>query len=136
MGATGTENANGTLTNTLGASASPGSTSFSAGGTYFLSLDVQSILTSNCTSCHFSGGTSPNLTSGSTFGSTVNVTGTCDTGKKRVAPSSASTSILYLRVTTTTECGGPMPPDGGSVTLSAANAKIIRLWINNGAQNN
>jgi uncharacterized membrane protein len=28
-----------------------------------------------------------------------------------------------------------MPP-GASVTMTAANQKIIRAWINNGAQNN
>jgi len=134
MGATGTENANGTLTNTLSATtAGAGSTSFTGNGIYQLLADVQPIFNTNCTSCH---GIAPILTTGNAWSQTVGVTGSCDATKKRIAASSAATSILYLRITTTTECSGPMPPDGGSVTLSAANAKIIRVWINNGAQNN
>ncbi|HEY6225271.1 MAG TPA: Ig-like domain-containing protein, partial [Gemmatimonadales bacterium] len=76
LGATGTENSNGTFANSLSASTGgAGSTNFSATSFYTLSGDVQPILTANCalSGCHISGGTSPNLSSGSTFGSTVNV---------------------------------------------------------------
>ena len=130
------DNANGTFTNTLSASASgAGSTSFTGFGIYFLSSDVQTVLNNHCTSCHFSGGNSPILTAGSTYSQTYNVTATCDATKKRVNPTSASTSVVYLRVSSNTECSGYMPPIL-SQTLTSGELTIIRAWINNGAPNN
>jgi cell shape-determining protein MreD len=75
------------------------------------------------------------LTAGLSYGSTVNVNSSCSPGVLRINDFSASLSVLYLRVSTTSTCFGAMPP-AASVTMPAADQKIIRAWINNGAQNN
>src|SRR5207249_3748054 len=128
LGGTGSENAQGaanagTTNNTLSASAAgAGSTSFSGFGFYILSSDVQPIFTASCalSGCHLASVHPFLSSSGTSFSETVGVTGVCDNTKFRVAASSASTSVLYLRVSTTTECSGAMPPSA-SVTMTAAN---------------
>jgi hypothetical protein len=138
LGGTAADAANGTMANSLNASAAgAGTATFTASAIYTLGGDVQPIYTVSCAfaGCHNTGGTAPNLTAGFSFGSTVNVGSTCSPGVLRVNDFSASLSVLYLRVSTTSTCFGPMPP-GASVTMTAANQKIIRAWINNGAQNN
>ena len=138
LGGTSADAANGTMANSLSASATgAGSTSFAASAVYYLSGDVQPIYNARCafSGCHIAGGTAPNLAAGSSHTSTVNVTSSCSPTLQRVNDFSASLSVLYLRVSTTTTCGGPMPP-GASVTVPVAEQKIIRAWINNGAQNN
>jgi len=136
LGGTSADASDGTLANTLSVSASgAGSTAFSASAIYILSSDVQPILTSSCVGCHGSGGSAPNLSTGFTFGSNVNVTAICNAGFKRVQPSSASLSVLYRRIFDAGIAGcGFMPP--ASSGLPAAQQKIIRAWINNGALNN
>jgi hypothetical protein len=57
----------------------------------------------------------------------------CNGSFFRVAPSSASTSVLYRRIFDGAICGF-MPP--GTSGLAAAQQTIIRAWINNGALNN
>jgi hypothetical protein len=84
--------------------------------------------------CHATGSFAPDLSTGNSRTSTVGVVSSCTPGT-RVVAGSAATSVLYLRSSTTTTCGGPMPP-GASVTLTAAQLKIIRAWINNGAPAN
>jgi adhesin/invasin len=138
LGGTSADAANGTMANTMSASAAgAGSTSFSASAIYILSGDVQPIYNLRCAfaGCHISGGTAPNLSTGFSHGSTVNVLSNCSPGVFRVNDGSAVASVLYLRVSSTGTCGGPMPP-GASVTVPPAEQKIIRAWINNGALNN
>jgi len=138
----GTENAQGaanagTINNSLSAStAGAGSTSFSAFAFFTLSGDVQPILTGSCalSGCHVSGGTAPNLSTGSTFGSTVNVLASCNNSFNRVLPSNASSSVLYRRISDGGICGF-MPP-GASTGIGASQQQIIRMWINSGASNN
>ena len=63
----------------------------------------------------------------------VGVASSCATWNYVVAGDAAS-SYVYTKMAGTPACGGnPMPPPGGS---SAANLKIVRAWINNGALNN
>jgi adhesin/invasin len=136
LGSTSADAANGTMANTLGASATgAGSTSFSATSFFTLSGDVQPILTGSCAlaGCHVSGATAPNLSTGFTFGSTVNVVASCNGGFFRVAPSNATNSVVYRRIFDGGICGFMPPASSG---LPAAQQKIIRAWINNGAVNN
>jgi adhesin/invasin len=143
LGGTGSENPQGgsnpgTTNNTLGATASgAGSTSFSGFGFYILSSDVQPIFTASCalSGCHLASVHPFLSSSGTSFSETVGVVASCDGAKFRINPSFASTSVLYLRVSTTTECSGAMPPSA-SVTMTAANQQKIRMWINRGAANN
>jgi hypothetical protein len=107
-----------------------GSLTFSASGIYTLSGDVQPIWTANCVACHGLGGNAPDLRSGSSWASTVGVPSNCTVGT-RIVISSASTSVLYLRMTGGS-CGA-MPPAG---ILSSTLTNIVRDWINNGAQPN
>jgi hypothetical protein len=121
----------GAHSNTLLAStAGVTSLTFADSGIYTLSNDVQPIWTPSCTGCHFTGGTSPNLTSGNSRTATVGVASSCTTGTRIVAGSSA-TSVLYLRMIGSS-CGA-MPPAG---ILGSASTNIVRDWIDNGAQNN
>jgi Big-like domain-containing protein len=63
----------------------------------------------------------------------VGVASSC-AGWNYVVAGSAASSYVYTKMAGTPACGGnAMPPPGGS---SAANLKIVRAWINNGAQNN
>jgi adhesin/invasin len=138
LGGTSADAANGTMANSLNASATgTGTVTFNASAIYILSGDVQPIYNLRCAfaGCHISGGTAPNLSAGFSHGSTVNVLSNCSPGVFRVNDGSAGLSVLYLRVSSTGTCGGPMPP-GASVTVPAAEQKIIRAWINNGALNN
>ncbi|MGH7613743.1 MAG: beta strand repeat-containing protein, partial [Gemmatimonadales bacterium] len=137
LGSTGTENADGTFSNSLSAStAGAGSTSFSASAFYTLSGDVQPIYTASCATagCHVSGGTAPNLSAGSSRASTVGVTATCNPGFQRVQASNATNSVMYRRILDAGICSTFMPP--GTSGLNTTQQKIIRAWINNGALNN
>jgi adhesin/invasin len=134
LGGTSADAANGTMANSLNASATgTGTATFNASAIYVLSLDVQPIYNGSCAfgGCHATGSFAPDLSTGNSRASTVGIASTCTAGT-RVVVASAATSILYLRSSTTTTCGGPMPP-AASVTLTAAQLKIIRAWINNGA---
>ncbi|HEY6223812.1 MAG TPA: hypothetical protein VIW26_08505, partial [Gemmatimonadales bacterium] len=134
LGSTSADAANGTMANSLSASATgAGSTSFAASAIYILSGDVQPIYTGSCTGCHFTGGTAPDLSTGNSRGSTVNVVATCNSGFFRIAPSDATNSVLYRRISDGAICGFMPPATSG---LSTAQQKIIRAWINNGALNN
>jgi hypothetical protein len=131
MGGTGTETTRGGLLNTATLTAGSAAGVATDTGFYLLSSDVQtSVYNASCTSCH-SGGIAPNLTSGNSFSSTVGVASTCTSGTRIVA-GSASTSVLYLRVTGGS-CG-QMPPSGP--LISAGAQQILRTWINRSALNN
>jgi adhesin/invasin len=79
---------------------------------------------STCSGCHAWNRNPNNI---------VGVASSC-AGWNYVASGAAGSSYIYTKMLGTAACGGnPMPPPGGS---SAANLKIIRAWINNGALNN
>ena len=123
LGGTSADDAVGRMSNTMSASASgAGSTSFTEFGIYTWSGDVSPVFASTCSSCH-----------SLTYSSIVGVPSSC-TGWNYVVASNAAASYVYTKMAGTPACGGSaMPPPGGS---TAANLKIIRAWINNGALNN
>lgn len=137
MSGSNSDDASGRMANTVSVTAGSVFGSATDYGIYTLSGDVQPIYNARCTGCH-AGGLAPNLTTGNAYASTVLVVATCNSAHYRVNPSSAGSSTLYLRVSTTTECTGAMPPGTtpGTTGLSAGQQTIIRAWINNGAQNN
>jgi len=78
-----------------------------------------------CSSCHAWNRNPNNI---------VSVASSC-AGWNYVAAGSAGSSYIYTKMTGAPACGGNLmpPPTGG---MTAANLKIIRAWINNGALNN
>lgn len=82
---------------------------------------IQPIFDNNCILCHRSGGTSPNLTSGSSY-SQINTA-------KFINATSPSQSLIYRRV---------IPAGGfsGHPTVSSAQAALILSWLQQGAKNN
>ena len=97
-------------------------------GIYTWSGDVNPVIgtpATFCSSCH---SWSP--------GAIVGVAATLApcAGQTRVVAGNAGASILYTKSANAATCGGVMPPS--STGLSAANLKILRAWINNGALNN
>ena len=85
--------------------------------------DVLPIFSSNCISCHKSGGQAPDLTSANAY--SVLTAGTL------LNLSAPSSSVLYLRMA---GLGGSavMPPSGAN----AGNAATVLAWIKQGAKNN
>jgi hypothetical protein len=130
MGSSGAITKGAHLNTLLASTSGVTSLTFADSGIYTLSNDVQPIWTGNCTSCHFTGGTSPNLTSGNSRTATVGVASVCTAGTRIIAGNSAS-SVLYLRMIGGS-CGA-MPPSG---ILGSASTNIVKDWIDNGAQNN
>jgi hypothetical protein len=136
LGGTGTENADGTLTNTLSASATgTGGTSFTGFGIYTWASDVNLLIGpvtgSSCVSCH-SFTLSPNTLVG-----VAPSFAPCNTSTYvRVVAGSAGSSLVYLKVSQAAPpCGSQMPPSPTPL-LNATQLQIIRAWINNGAKNN
>ena len=128
LGGTNADDAFGRMSNSMSASASgAGSTTFTEFGIYTWSGDAAPVIgpsASTCSGCH-SWNRNPN--------NIVNVASSC-AGWNYVAAGAAGSSYIYTKMAGTQACGGnAMPPTAGS---SAANLKIIRAWINNGALNN
>ncbi len=134
LGGSSADAANGTMANTLSASASgAGSTSFTA-SSFYAWQDVDPIVgtASSCQGCHDVAFTrNPN-----TLVNVFPTTGTsCDASAiPRVTAGNATNSVLYRKVSNNPNCGGVMPP--ATSGLNATQLKIIRAWINNGALNN
>jgi hypothetical protein len=126
----------GTFANTLDASSTAGTVSFSARARYSYATHVQPVW-SPCTGCH--GGTAPTLTAGVSYGNLVDQDASCNAGFKRVplggGTAAETGSLLMARMNgdAVAGCGGVMPPSGA---LSAASRDIVRAWIRNGAPNN
>ena len=84
-------------------------------------LDIQPILTTNCTSCHpplvF-----PNLTTGNSYNAITN--------DVYIVPNDLDASVLYQKL-----LGNPnvMPPSGA---LPTSEINLIKSWIEQGALNN
>jgi hypothetical protein len=136
MGAGGTENGDGTFVNTLTATAGSASADVVASGIFTWSGDVSPIVTTSCLGCH-AAFTGP--------AALVNVMPTfapCNaTGPVRVVAGNAAGSLFYRKVSLAGDaplnCGGFMPGASGlGNTVNDPDLKIIRAWINNGAQNN
>lgn len=128
LGGTSADDASGRMSNTMSAAATgAGSTTFTEFGIYTWSGDVSPVIgptASTCSACHSLNRNPNNI---------VGVASSCLNWNYVVA-GNASASYVYTKMLGTAACGGnPMPPPGGS---SAANLKIVRAWITNGAQNN
>jgi hypothetical protein len=97
--------------------------------------DVQPIFTNRCLNCHFSGGTPPNLTAGSSLAALVNVSSSCGSTPVRVVPGDPTNSQLFRKIegTQAAGCGTIMPPPPAS-PLPQGEIDIIRQWILGGAQ--
>ena len=129
LGGTSADDASGRMANTMSASASgAGSTSFTEFGIYTWSGDASPVIgtASTCSGCHpgYFNRTANNF---------VGIASSC-AGWNLAVAGNAAASYVYTKMAGTPACGGnPMPPPGGS---TAANLKIVRAWINNGALNN
>jgi len=129
MAGTNSDDASGRMANSVtvtAGSASGGATDY---GVYTWLSDVKPIIgptASFCSGCHSWDRNPNNIVS--TAG-----TGTC-AAFTRVVATSSGLSMLYGKAANAPACGGVMPPS--STGLSAANLKILRAWINNGALNN
>jgi len=123
------DDASGRMANSVSVTAGSASGGATDYGVYTWLSDVKPVIgptASFCSGCHVWDRNPNNIVS--TAG-----TGTC-AGFTRVVATSAGLSMLYNKMTGT-PCGtGPMPPPAGGMT--AANLKIVRAWINNGALNN
>jgi hypothetical protein len=86
-------------------------------------LDIQPILTSNCSRCHYSGNILPDLREGYAYESLMEGDG--------ITPGDAEESELVEML----EGGGdnPMPP---TTKLSPVNIELIKKWIDEGAKDN
>ncbi len=129
MAGTNGDDASGRMANSVtvtAGSASGGATDY---GVYTWLSDVRPIIgptASFCSGCHAWDRNPNNIVS--TAG-----TGGC-AGFTRVVATSSGLSMLYNKMTGL-PCGtSQMPPPAGGI--SAANLKIVRAWINNGALNN
>jgi adhesin/invasin len=134
LGGTSADAANGTMANSLNASATgTGTATFTASAIYIFSGDVSPIVgpTSSCQGCHLASFTrNPNTL----VGVIPNMAPCNAGGLPRVTMGDATNSVIYRKVSNTATCGGVMPPV--TTGLGAAQLKIIRAWINNGAQDN
>ena len=92
--------------------------------------EIQPIFTANCTGCHGSSG-GLNLSEGVSYGNLVNVTSQGYAPSLRVVPGSASTSVLWNKVSGTTGYGSQMPASG--CCLDDPTIGLIETWINEGA---
>ena len=129
MSGNATDDASGRMANQVQLNAGAASGAATDYGVYTWLSDVRPIVgpsASFCSSCHV-WDRNPN-----------NIVGFAGTGScaafTRVVASAAGSSALYLKAANAAPCGGVMPPLSSG--LSAANLKILRAWINNGAQNN
>ena len=122
------DDASGRMANAVSVTAGSASNTATDYGVYTYSGDVGLIIGvgSGCDGCHSVSWTRTNIVG-------VAGTGTC-AGFTRVVATSSGLSMLYNKAANAAPCGGVMPPSTSG--LSAANLKIVRAWINNGALNN
>jgi len=123
------DDASGRMANQVQLNAGAASGAATDYGIYVWLSDVKPIIgptASFCSGCH-SWDRNPNNIVG--FAGTVGCA-----GFTRVVATSSGLSMLYTKAANAPPCGGVMPPS--STGLSAANLKILRAWINNGALNN
>jgi len=87
--------------------------------TVYFSTDLQPTFTSNCASCHKSGGPKPDLTAGNSYQSIIT--------NNQVVPGNADNSILYQKIIS----GGSM-----SAFSNSQFTGLVKNWINQGAKDN
>ena len=97
------------------------------------SSEIQPIFNNNCTMCHGSSG-GLDLSEGVSYDNLVDVISQGYAPSLRVAPGSATNSVLWNKVANTGTYGGAMPQ--GSSGLNDDEAQLIETWINEGAQDN
>lgn len=92
------------------------------------------VLNTSCATsgCHVAGAQTPNLT-GNSYNSIVNKQSS--SGLDYIEPGDPNSSYLYLKITGTEGISGSRMPLGSSA-LSQNVIDSIRVWIENGAQNN
>jgi len=123
------DDASGRMANDVTVTAGSASAAATDYGVYTWLSDVKPVIgptASFCSSCHAWDRNPNNIVS-------VAGTGGC-AGFTRVVATSAGLSMLYNKMTGTPCGASPMPPPAGG--MSAANLKIVRAWMNNGALNN
>ena len=129
MAGTNGDDASGRMANSVTVTTGSASGAATDYGVYTWLSDVKPIIgpsASFCSGCHSWDRNPNNIVS-------VAGTGGC-AGFTRVVATSAGLSMLYNKMTGV-PCGtNQMPPPSGG--MSAANLKIVRAWINNGALNN
>lgn len=110
-------------------------TGSSTTSTVSFATQVQPIFTSHCTVCHISLGQASflPLTDGDSYGNLVSKASTYTPGGTLVIPSNSTDSILYKRISGTSE--GAQMPKGGSA-LSSSDQNLIKTWIDEGALDN
>ena len=98
--------------------------------------DIQPIFDISCASsgCQIAGhSTELDLRDGKSYMEIVNITSIDFSPLKLVEPNKPDNSVLYLKIVGHSSTGSSMPPGG---TLKEGNINSIKLWIENGAQNN
>jgi mono/diheme cytochrome c family protein len=93
------------------------------------------IFTPICSSCHAPGGDSPNLTSGNSYASIVNVASTEQPSLLRIKPGDPDHSYLVLKAQGSAGISGVQMPALGTL-LTQAQVDGIRSWVTAGALNN
>jgi adhesin/invasin len=128
MGGTAADAANGTMSNTAQLTAGAASGTATDFGIYTWSGDAISLLSTGSTcnvSCH-----------AWTYANMVGQGSGCGSLPTLIVASSAATSDVYNKISSgSPTCGGSQMPAGGPF-YTAAQLKVVRAWINNGAQNN
>jgi len=130
MGSTAADAANGTMSNTAQITAGAATGTATDFGIYTFSGDVVGLIStgSSCTTsgCH-----------AWTRANTVGVASGCGSLPTLIVASSASTSDLYNKLASASPtCGGSQMPLSPGTIFTAAQLKVVRAWINNGALNN
>lgn len=98
---------------------------------------IQSLLSAMCAECHSASGTASflRLTSDASYTALVNQPATKTTGTL-VVPGDSVNSVLYQRVSGTGLPAGTARMPFGKGPLSSGNQDIIKIWIDQGANNN
>jgi cytochrome P460 len=98
---------------------------------------IQSLLSAMCTECHRSSGTAGflQLTSDASYTALVNQPAPKTTGTL-VVPGDSVNSVLYQRVSGIGLPAGTARMPFGKGPLSSGNQNIIKIWIDQGANNN
>lgn len=101
--------------------------------------DIQPIFSRSCVDCHTPGGFAANtglfLTEGTAFSRLVNVKSSQNSNLTRVVPGDSAASLLFQKISS------DRPPVGGRMplfddALSSDDIERIRLWIDEGAEEN
>jgi hypothetical protein len=97
-------------------------------------LNISSLFTNNCASCHISGGASGglNLDFANAYANLVGMNSSQNAAFVRVQPGNPAASLLFQKVNCDSPGVGSRMPLGGSI-LSPAQQRILSDWIALGA---